>query len=179
MIGPMMAAEAVIAAGIGDRILAVARHHADDDPADADGVGDRRAGHAGEDDVRHDVDVPEAAAKASHEHEAELQQPVGEAAGVHQVGGEDEQRHRQQHVAVEEAVQDLLGRGAEIEPGEEQVEDRRADHRQADRQAERRQHDQHDDAQREMAGHRHGVSVSRAVSLPACAAQAQPRERRA
>ena len=92
-------------AGVGDRILPVAGHHADDDAADADGVGDRRSRHAGEDDVRHHVDVPEPAAEAADEHEAELQQPVGEAAGVHQVGGEDEQRHRQQHVAVEQAVQ--------------------------------------------------------------------------
>ena len=112
-------------------------------------------GHAGEDDVGHDVDVAEAAAEAADQHEAELEQPVGQAAGVHEVGGEDEQRHRQQHVAVEQAVQDLLGGGAEVEARTGEVEDRGADHRQPDRQAEEREHDQHDDAQREVAGHGH------------------------
>ena len=66
-------------------------------------------------------------------------------------------RHRQQHVAVEEPVEDLLGGGAEVEPRNEQVEDRGADHRQPDRQAQDRQHDQDDDAQREVAGHGHAA----------------------
>ena len=105
----------MIAAGIGYRIAAVFGHHVDDDAADADGVGDRRAGHAGEDHVRDDVDVAEAAAEATDQHEAEAQQTVGQPADVHQVGGEDEQRNREQDVAVEQAVEDLLGGGAEVE----------------------------------------------------------------
>ena len=68
--------------------------------------------------------MAEAAAEAPDQHEAELQQPVGEAADIHQVGRQDEQRDREQHVAVEQAVEDLLGGGAEIEPRQQQIEDR-------------------------------------------------------
>ncbi len=160
----MIAAEAVIAAGIGDRITAVLGHHADDDAADADGVGDRRAGHSGKDHVGNDVDVTQTAAKTADQNETELQQPIRQAADVHQVGGEDEQRNRQQDVAVEQAVEDLLGGGAEIEPGQQQIEDRGDDHRMADRQAKRSETDDGDDAQRER-GDRHDQSPRFAGSV--------------
>ncbi len=148
-----MAADAVIAAAYSIGILSVARHHADDDPADADGVGNGGAGHSREDDVRHDIDVTEAAAKPADKHKTEFQKPIGEASAVHQIRGEDEQRHRQQNVAVEQTVQDLLAGGPKVEARDEQIEHRRADHRQADRQPEQRERDQDDDAQREIAGH--------------------------
>ena len=45
----------------------------------------------GEDDVGHHVDVAETAAEASDEQEAEFEQPVGQAAAVHEFGREDEQ----------------------------------------------------------------------------------------
>ncbi|MEO8057104.1 MAG: hypothetical protein ABI671_02180 [Burkholderiales bacterium] len=51
--------------------------------------------------------------------------------------------------AVEEPIEDLLGGSAEVEPGNQQVEDRGADHRQPDRQAQHRQDDPDDDAKRE------------------------------
>ena len=47
--------------------------------------------------------------------EAELQQPVGQAADIHQVGRQDEQRDCEQDVAVEQPVEDLLGSSSEIE----------------------------------------------------------------
>ena len=112
-----MAAEAVIAPAYAIGYLPSLRHHADDDAADADRVRDRRSGHARKDHVGDDVDVAKATAKTADQDEAELQQPIGQAADVHQVGGEDEQRDREQHVAVEQAVEDLLGGCAEIEPG--------------------------------------------------------------
>ncbi len=109
--------------------------------------------------------MTETAAEATHQHQAELEQAIGQAAAVHQVGGQDEQRHRQQHIAVEQPVQDLLTRGAEVEAGDQQVEDRRADHRQPDRQSERGQRNQRNDAKSKVAGH-HTWSPS--VSTPGC-----------
>ena len=46
-------------------------------------------------------------------------------AGVHHVGGEDEQRHRQQHVAVVQAVETCSPKRPEVPAGDEQVDDRR------------------------------------------------------
>ena len=132
---------------IAHRIAVVARHHVDADAPGAGEVGDRRARHAGEDDALRDVDVAEAAAEAPDQHVAEAQQVVGHLADVHQLGGEQEQRHREQHVAVVQAVEDLLGRGAEVEACEQQIEDRAGDHRIADRQAE--QAEAHDGAEAE------------------------------
>ena len=111
--------------------------------------------------------MPEPTAQAPDEDEAEAQQPIGEAAGVHQVGREDEQGHREQHVAAVEAVQDLLGRGARVEPGDEQVEDGGADHREADGQSERRERHQHDDAERERRDAHHATRSSLTVSVAA------------
>src|SRR3546814_10415661 len=66
--------------------------------AGAGGVGDGRAGHAGEDDALEDVDLGEPTAEAAYEGVAEAQQPVGHGADVHQLRREDEQRHRQDDV---------------------------------------------------------------------------------
>ena len=140
-------------AGIGDRVATVLGHHADDNAADADGVGDRGAGHAGKDHIGDDVDVAQPAAKTADQDEAELKQPVGQAADVHQIGGEDEKRDRQQDVAVEQAVEDLLGRGAEIETRQQEIEDRGGDHGVPDRQAERAQEDDGENA--DGKGRRH------------------------
>ena len=70
----------------------------------------------------------------------------------------------EQDVAVEQAVEDLLGGGAEIETGEQKVQDRRRDHRVPDRQAERAEQDDRDDAEGEGA-ERHAQSASRAGSV--------------
>ena len=138
---------------VAHRIAVVARHHVDADAPGRGEVGDRRARHAGEDDALHDVDVAEAAAEPADQHVAEAQQLVGHLADVHQLGREQEQRHREQDVAVVEAVQDLLGRGAEIEAGEQQIEDRAGDHRIADRQSEQAEPQDGEDAKSERAGH--------------------------
>ena len=105
-------------AGVRYRVSSVAGHHGDDDAADADRVGDRRSRHAGEDDVRDDADVAEPTTEPSDEYETEVQQAVGKAPGVHQIGGEDEQGDRKQDVTAVEAVQQLLGCRAGIEAGE-------------------------------------------------------------
>ena len=66
----------------------------------------------------HDVDLGEAAAEAADERVAEVEQPLGHAARVHDLGREDEERHREQDVARVHAVQQLLGGGAHVQAGE-------------------------------------------------------------
>ena len=136
---------------IADRIAIVLRHHVDADLAGAGEIGNRGAGHAREDDALHDIDVAEAALEAADQHVAERQQVIGHLAEVHQLGGEQEQRHGEQHVAVHETVQNLLRRRSDIEPREQQVENRSSDHRIADRQSEKAQPDDGVDADREWA----------------------------
>ena len=75
MIGPMTAVTAVSAAAKLGGVLAVLGHHLLHHLAGAGGVGDRRAGHAGEDDALHDVDLREPAAEAADQRVAEAQQP--------------------------------------------------------------------------------------------------------
>ena len=147
MIGPITADAAVIGRGVAQRITVVARHHVDADAPGACQVGDRGAGHAGEDDALRDVDVAKPAAEAAHQHVAEAQQMVRHLADVHQLGREQEQRDREQHVAVVKAVEDLLGGGAEVEAGKQEIEDRARDHRIADRQAEQSEPKDHDRSQ--------------------------------
>ena len=146
MIGPITADAAVIGRRIAHRIAVVARHHVDADAPGAGEIGDRRARHAGEDDALHDVDVAEPAAEAPDQHVAEAQQVIGHLADVHQLGGEQKQRHGEQHIAAVEPVQDLLGRGAEVETCQEQIEDRAGDHRIADRQAEQAERQDREEA---------------------------------
>jgi len=91
------------------------------------------------------------AAEAADDRVAEAQQPVHDAAGVHELGGQHEQRHRQQQEARVHAVEQLLGRGAHVEAREGQIEDRAADHRVADRQPQQAQRDDGVDRPREGA----------------------------
>jgi hypothetical protein len=84
-------------------------HGLDLDGAEAGGIPDRRARHAGEDHRAHDVDVGEPAAHPAHRRDGEIVDAVGDAGRVHQVAGQDEERHRQQREAVDaahHAVQD-------------------------------------------------------------------------
>ena len=127
-----------------------------------------------------DVDLREPAAEAADERVAEAQQPLGHAADVHQLGGEDEQRHGEDDVVGIHAVEELLGGGAHVLAGEEQIEDRAGDHRVADRQAEEGQRRDGDDRERERAGEIHtpeppwsGSGASGASPRSAC----QPSQR--
>src|SRR6266700_2383607 len=96
--------------------------------------------------------MSEAAAEAPDERVAEAQQPFRDAADGHELGGEYEQRYRQQHEAVVHAVGKLLSRGPDIEAGHEKIENRTADHRVPDRQPEQGQGDYRHNAEREGAG---------------------------
>ena len=139
--------------GIGRRVPAVLGHHLDDQPAQAHRIRDGRPRHAGKDDGRDHVDVTEPAAKAPDQGIAEAEQAVAQRAHVHDLGGQDEQRDRQQRVAVVQALQQLFCGNAEVLAGHHQVEDRGAQHRQADRQAEQAEDDDDDDGQGKRRGH--------------------------
>ena len=142
------------------RIVAVARHQADDDLADARRVRDRRTGHAGKDQVGDDVDVAEPAAEAADDRHAELEQALADRAGVHDVGGGDEQRHREQHEAVVEALDVLLGGERQVLAVDREVGDRRHDHGQRDRRADARHDEQRQQAKSEGGAHASGRSRS-------------------
>ena len=83
--------------------VAVLLHRLDLDRAEARGVGDRGAAHAGEDHRADHVDVAEPALQPAHQRQGEVVDAVGDAGVVHQVAGEDEERHRQQREAVDAA----------------------------------------------------------------------------
>ena len=150
--GPMTEDDRRQGGGEARRVLAVLRHHLLHQLARARGVREGRARHAGEDDALHDVDVGEAAAEAPDERVAEAQQPFRDAADGHELGGEDEQRNGQQHEAGVHAVGKLLGGGPHVEAGQEEIENRSADHGVPDRQPEQAEGDDRHDAEREGAG---------------------------
>ena len=99
--------------------------------------------------------MTQTASEAAHQHETELQETVGQGSDVHQVGGEDEERDSKQDIAVEQAIQNLLGRSPEIETRKQEIKHRGHDHRMPDRQAERAEGYDCDDAKRERR-ERHG-----------------------
>ncbi len=140
---------------IARRVLAVLGHHHLHHLAGAGGIGDGRAGHAGEDDALHDVDVRKAAAEPADDGVAEAQQALGHRADVHQLRGQDEQRHGEDDVVGVHAVQELLGGRSHVEPGQQQIEDRAGDHGVPDRQAEEGKRGDRDDRDRERAGEVH------------------------
>jgi hypothetical protein len=96
------------------------------------------------------------AAEAPDQCVAEGHQPFRDAAGGHELRGEHEQRNRQQHEAVVHAVAKLFGGSPRIETGQEEIENRPADHRVADRQSEQAEGDDRRQGQGERAGGIHG-----------------------
>jgi len=102
MIGPSVAEAAVYA----DRefgVVAVILHRLDLDGAETGGVRDRGAGHAGKDHRAENVDMREPAAHPAAGRHRKIIDAVGDAGRIHQIAGEDEERHRQQRKAVEPA----------------------------------------------------------------------------
>src|SRR6185436_685308 len=73
------------------------------------------------------ITLPELAASARDQRVTEAQQPVHDAAAVHELRGEDEERNGEQQIARVHAVQELLGGGAEVDPLRIEVKDRAGD----------------------------------------------------
>ena len=125
MIGPSVADAAVTptANSVG---VAVVLHRLDLDGAETGGVGDRRPRHAGEDHRADDVDVAEAALHPADERNREAVDATGHAGDVHQIAGQDEERHRQQRKALDAGDHALRQRDVGRDAGDEDVEQRRA-----------------------------------------------------
>jgi hypothetical protein len=71
-------------------------HGLDFDGAQARGVGNGRTRHAGEHHRTDDVHLPQSAAHPAHQRNGEVIDAAGDARDVHQVAGQDEERHGQQ-----------------------------------------------------------------------------------
>src|SRR5699024_6244118 len=83
--------------GRGDRgLVALPLHARPEGRAHRRGRGDGRAGDGAEQCVGDDVGLGEGAGEATHEHLGRVDQPCGDAAGVHERSGEHEERDRQQ-----------------------------------------------------------------------------------
>ncbi len=72
----------------------------DEDLALARRVGGRRAGDAGEEHRQQHVDLRQRAGEVADHRSRQRDQPVGDAADVHQVGRQQEERHREQDERV-------------------------------------------------------------------------------
>ena len=148
----MVADAATTAAGKARRIMPALDHHLDRDLADARGIGNGRARHAGKDQADQDIDLRQATAEAADNRLAEVEQPVADGAFIHDIGGDDEQRHCQDDEAVVDALDDLLGGETQVLPGDRQIDDGGDDHRMRDRRADGGQTEQRDQAKREGRG---------------------------
>ena len=139
--------------------MAALDHHVDRYLADARRIGDGRARHAGKDQADEDIYLRHATAESSHNRLAEVQKPVGDGAFIHDVGGDDEERHRQDDEAVVDALDHLLRGQSEILPRDGEIDDRGDDHRMRDRRTDGRKTEQHDQAKRECNAHMVGTPV--------------------
>ena len=114
------------------RVFRLLQHLANSDQAWASGVGNGAATHAREDHTDQNVHLGQATAHAAHQHAAEVKNAVTDRACIHDVGGKHKQRHGQQHIAVVQAVADLLHRQAQVLALHQQVTNPCGQHRKPD-----------------------------------------------
>ncbi len=158
-------------------VACIAQHQVDHQLAGAGGIGQGAAAHAREDDAEHDVDLGEAAAQPADQQRGEAQQALADSTRVHDLGGEDEHRHREQHEALEQPVQALIGEQPHVLAGDQEVEEPRGDHREADRHADRGPAEEADEHQ--AGGEAHSLAtVPRASRRRAGASGARARTAR-
>ena len=122
--------------GVG-AVVAGLVHHADHHRARTRGVGQRRARDAREERQPDHVGVAQAAALVADELAREAQQHLGQRAAAHQLGGEDEERHRHQRKAVDAGEGFLQQHEQRIVGAEQQRGQRRQPEREGHRHAER------------------------------------------
>ena len=119
--------------------VAVILHRLDLDGAEARGIRDGGAGHAGKDHRADDIDVAEAAAHPAHKCYREFVDAPRHARDVHEVAGQNEERHGEQRKALDAGDHALRQRHVGRDAGDENIDQRRRRHRQRDRQAEQHQ----------------------------------------
>ena len=95
------------------------------------GIGHRAAAHAREHKVGHHVELRQSTGVAADQGQAEGEQPRGDAARIHQVGDEDEQRHGDQQIRVVQPVHRLIDNQAHILMRREQVGEPAGEHGEA------------------------------------------------
>ena len=98
--------QALAGAGHGDGrgevlVIAGVRHHRDFDDAQGGDVRNRRAGDAAKEHRRQDVHMRQAAGEPADADVCELEQPLRDAAGGHQLAHQDEEGDGQQRKGVE------------------------------------------------------------------------------
>ena len=81
--------------------IALVAHRLDDDDAKPGKVGERRSGNAGEDHLRRDRDLRQAAAHPAEQVARKIEDALGDAADVEQIAGDHEKRHGEQREAVD------------------------------------------------------------------------------
>ena len=135
------------------RIAVVLRHHARHDQAGAGGIGHCAAAHAGEDQVGDDVDLREPAGQMADHRRAEPQQALDHAAGIHDIGDEDEHRHGDQQIAVVKPVHRLIDDKACVLMRRNQIDEACAQHGKAERRPEHRHEREHAEQDPETVRH--------------------------
>jgi hypothetical protein len=80
-----------------------------------------RAGHAGEDQAGHGVGVAQSSGQEAHQQPGEIEEPGGDAGGIHQLGGQDEQRDGQEQKVID-SVLHPLGQHGDVYPAAHFVE---------------------------------------------------------
>ena len=132
--------------------VALALHRRDHHRADGGRIGIGRSGDAGEEDHRDDHDVAEAAAAVTDEHARERHQPLRDAAGLHQLSGENEERNGEEREIVdagEDAARHDPQRRAFVD---RKTGDGRAAEREGDRNAGQHEHHEQDGRGRHCGG---------------------------
>ncbi len=121
-----------------EAVVIVARDHGrDEHRADGDGGGDRRAADGREDRAGDDADKREAAARSADPGLRDVDQRPRDPALLHEGGGHDEHRHRQQRFRVEVVDEELRQRdqrGAVVPEQQQRQKAQRQIDRQADQQ---------------------------------------------
>ena len=128
-------------------------HHLRNELAGTGGIRDRGAGHSGEDDADENVHLGKSAAKAPDERLAEFEKAIGDTAGIHDVGSENEERHRKQHERIVEPVENLLAEEAHVATGNEQVADGGDEHGECHWHADERETEKRHQCQDEYGTH--------------------------
>ena len=97
--------------------------------------------------------MAEPAAEAADDGDAEGQEPLADRAGIHDGGGDNEERHGQDDEAVVETLDDLLGGEAQILALYREIDDGCHQHRIGDGRTDPGEHQQHQEACRKGDAH--------------------------
>jgi hypothetical protein len=130
------------------------QHHRDGNLAHARRIGHGRPGHARKDQADQNVHLRQSTLEPAHHRLAEIQQPVADCACVHDVGSNNEQRHRQQHKAVIDRLDQLFRRQRQILTRSGQIGHSRNNHRKGNRHSQGGRNAQYHQTKQKFKAHR-------------------------